>query len=111
MLVDLRGAAGVPPEGEMSPAELEAITGEAGLGYRWLGTRLPSRSDDAADAVCDEIVGLAASGVVALLCLRREPAHRTEAGALAGRLADRGLTLMHIDHDGVAEPHQDQLDL
>lgn len=111
MLVDLRDVASIPTEGEMSAPEVAAIAGEAGFGYRWLGGRLPLRSSDAAAAVCDELLGLAANGVVALLCQPREPAHRIEAAALAACLADRGLALMHIDHDGVAEPHQEQLDL
>jgi len=65
----------------------------------------------AAEAASDEIAGLAEHSTVALLCGSVEPTHRVTAASLALHLAARGLHLMHIGPDGVAEPHQEQLGL
>jgi uncharacterized protein (DUF488 family) len=113
-LVDIRGEHEVPAEGDFSHDELEAITGEVGYGYRWLGDRFGDGSghgDPAADAVSDEIAGLARSSTVALLCSPLDTARRDRAAMLAPSLGARGLHVMHIGSDGIAEPHQDQLDL
>jgi hypothetical protein len=112
-LADIRRDAAIPSEGEFSRLGLETITAEAGYGYRWLGDRFGDGPDErvpAIDAVCDEIAGLSEASTVVLLCSSAEPVRRHRAGLLAAGLAVRGLQVLHIAGDGVAEPHQDQLD-
>jgi hypothetical protein len=111
---DIRHESEAPTEGDFSRDKLEAITGEAGYGYRWLGGRFDNPKEGASvavEAVSDEIAGLTESGTVALLCSATDPTHRDRATQLIPRLTARDLRVKHIGSDGVAEPHQDQLGL
>ena len=113
-IVDVRNEAMMPNNGEFARSELEAITAAAGVGYRWLGDRLgpgPAAAPGTVSAGIDEVIGLALTATVGLLCVELEPHDCHRALLLAPRLQARGYRVLHIRGDGSTEVHQDQLGL
>lgn len=129
-LVDVRTTPYSRHSPEFTKDELEAIAAEAGLGYRWLGDRLGGRPSDAhllddtgtpdpAAIVADprfqsgvaELLALARSSRVALLCAEVDHRHCHRTAWLAPVLEAAGRRVLHIDATGDAHAHQPQLDL
>ena len=112
---------------DFTKAELEAITAEAGLGYRWLGDHLGGRPDDPdvlADGTPDrakvirsatfvagitELMAIARSSRVAILCAEIDHRHCHRNTWLAPALERAGARVWHIDADGAADAHQPDL--
>lgn len=113
-VVDVRSSDLIPDSGDFERAEIEDIAAEAGVGYRWLGDRLgpdPGIRPGAVSAGIDEVVGLAATGTVVLMCVEPDPADCHRMRRIAPRLLARGYRVMHIRADGSAGVHQDELEL
>jgi uncharacterized protein (DUF488 family) len=53
----------------------------------------------------DQVLDAAAHGRVSLMCAEREPLDCHRCLLVAPRLAERGLSIGHILHDGTIEPH------
>lgn len=94
--------------------DLEEFAASAGFGYRWLGRTLggrPPPEPARLEAGLEELLGLAASSRVVLLCAEGEPAHCHRDTILAPALAARGCDIVHILPDGTTTPYQDRLAL
>ena len=114
-------------------AALSSALDSRGIAYRWfrdLGGRRPPHDDEdehtalehawqrryaaalndpVASRACEELVGVAASTVAALLCAERSPieCHRS---LIADRLVRLGARVVHLDGSGASaehEPHPD----
>jgi len=106
-----------------SKKNLAALLAQAGIGYEAMGDALGGRprgetlySDGVADYEAmamqgafrtglDRLQDLAAHSRVCLLCAEREPLDCHRCLLVARRLAERGLRIGHILHDGAIEPH------
>jgi len=128
-IVDVRSVPYSRHAPEFSKSELEAITAEAGFGYRWLGDHLGGRPDDTelltdgepdADKVTaspdflagiEELLAIARSSRVAVLCseVDHRNCHRTS--WIAPALEAAGVRVWHIDGDGQRDAHQPDLGL
>jgi uncharacterized protein (DUF488 family) len=105
-----------------SKKNLAARLAQAGIGYRTMGEALGGRprddalySDDVADyeamamqdgfrAALDRLQELAVRSRICLLCAEREPLDCHRCLLVARWLAQRGLGIGHILHDGTIEP-------
>src|ERR1700733_6653184 len=105
-----------------SQKSLAAALSAAGIGYIAMGEALGGRPrrdtlyrDGAADyeamaiepeyvAGLDRLLGVAARSRVCLMCAEREPLDCHRCLLVARSLAERGLTVGHILHDGTIEP-------
>jgi uncharacterized protein (DUF488 family) len=128
MIVDVRSRPYSRHAPDFTRAELEQECAEAGIGYRWLGDRLGGLPDDpllrtpegTADheaiaattgfaAGVEEVLGLARTDRIALLCAEARPegCHRTT--LIAPELERRGAEVHHILPDGSSTRHQPSL--
>lgn len=100
----------------------ETLAG-AGIAYAMMGETLGGRPrshslypDGAVDyeamavqpefvASLDQLIGKAAQSRVCLMCAERDPLDCHRCLLVARRLAERGLAVGHILHDGAIEPH------
>lgn len=128
-IVDVRAQPYSRHAPEFVKAELEAIAAEAGFGYRWLGDRLGGQpqseaiaKDERIDAEeivtgprfragIEELLGLARSSRVVVLCSELEPHHCHRVAWIAPALEAAGARVRHIDADGAANAHQPDLGL
>lgn len=128
-IVDVRSVPYSRHAPEFTKSELEAIAAEAGLGYRWLGDHLGGRPDDAqlfTDGTPDvgkittglnflagieELLAIARSSRVALLCAEIDHRHCHRNSWIAPALEDAGAHVWHIDGDGQSDAHQPDLGL
>lgn len=97
----------------------------AGLGYRWLGDRLGGRPDDPAlvdvdgqldharvtaseefRSAIEEVLALARSSTVVLMCAEVEPAQCHRTSLIAPALISRKTHVIHILGDGSARPYE-----
>jgi uncharacterized protein (DUF488 family) len=129
MIVDVRTSPYSRHAPEFTKAELEEIAAEAGLGYRWMGDHLGGRPDDPPrhdDGTIDELLiqedpkfrsgiaellGLARSSRVALLCAELDHRHCHRSRWIAPALEGADARVWHIDAAGDAETHQRELGL
>jgi uncharacterized protein (DUF488 family) len=128
MIVDVRSLPYSRHAPDFTRPELEEECAEAGLGYRWLGDRLGGLPDDPGlltpqgrpdyDAIAaspgfaggiEELLGLARTDRVALLCAESLPDACHRATLLAPELERRGCEVHHIHPDGTASRHQPSL--
>jgi uncharacterized protein (DUF488 family) len=114
---------------DFTKAELEAIAAEAGLGYRWLGDHLGGRPHDPAlltngvpdpakvrvdpgfEAGIAEVLAIARTSRVVLLCAEIDHRHCHRAAWIAPALEAAGARVWHIDGSGGASAHQPDLGL
>jgi uncharacterized protein (DUF488 family) len=128
-IVDVRSVPYSRHAPDFTKSELEAITAEAGLGYRWLGDHLGGRPEDPAvltagapdaakiradpsfQAGIEEVLAIARTSRVVLLCaeIDHHNCHRSEWIAPALEAAD--VRVWHIDGSGEASAHQPDLGL
>ena len=130
MIIDVRSEPSSRHAPDFSRPELDQECAEAGFGYRWLGDRLGGRPGDPAlhtaagepDPVAiaasagfaagiDEILGLAGTERVVLLCAELAPPACHRSSILATALEQRGIAVHHVLRDGSAHRHQPALDL
>ena len=128
-IVDVRSIPYSRHAPEFTKTELEAIAAEAGLGYRWLGDHIGGLPDDPAlrsggdpdpakivsgasfRAGIEEVLGLARSSRIVLLCAEIDAAHCHRSLWIAPALEDAGANVSHIDGDGNTVTHQRDLGL
>ena len=128
-IVDVRSIPYSKHAPDFAKAELEAIAAEAGLGYRWLGDHLGGRPTDVElltdgkpdvakitagahfRAGIEELLGVAATSRVVVLCSELDPRHCHRTAWIAPALEDAGAHVWHIDADGAADAHQPDLGL
>lgn len=128
-IVDVRSIPYSKHAAEFAKSELEAIAAEAGLGYRWLGDHLGGRPTDPAlltngtpDGVkitsgahfragIDELLGVARTSRVVILCSELDSRHCHRTTWIAPALQDAGAHVWHIDANGAADAHQPDLGL
>lgn len=128
-IVDVRSVPYSSHAPDFAKAELEAIAAEAGLGYRWLGDHLGGRptdpellADGEPDATritsgahfragIDELLGMARTSRIVVLCSEIDPRHCHRTAWIAPCLEDTGAHVWHIDAEGAADAHQPDLGL
>ncbi|HEX9856021.1 MAG TPA: DUF488 domain-containing protein [Acidimicrobiia bacterium] len=114
-IVDVRSARYSKHAPEFTKDSLEQLCSASGLGYRYLGDRLgglPSPhppSVESTEAAIVELLGLAASSHVVLLCSEIDPQGCHRDGTLARALEARGIRVAHILGDGSVARHQPRL--
>lgn len=81
---------------------------ENGIAYRWLGDRLggkpPAPPERYQDGIA-ELLTLAATHAVAIMCAERDPAQCHRAHLVAPGLEQAGARVLHILPDGALEAH------
>ena len=128
-IVDVRSIPYSKHAPDFVKAELEAIAAEAGMGYRWLGDHLGGRPEEGElltdgrpdpakimsgahfRAGIDELLGLAQTSRVVVLCSEVDPRHCHRAAWIAPALESAGAHVWHIDAGGAADAHQPDLGL
>lgn len=111
-IVDVRSTPYSKHAPDFTKGELEVAAASAGFGYRWLGARLggkPVPSPEQLASGLGEIIGLAATSHVVLLCSEVDPEHCHRTTLLAPHLIDHGFAVVHVLGDGDSTPHQESL--
>lgn len=127
-IVDVRSEPHSRHAPDFSLRALEGLAATAGYGYRWMGEALGGRPRDPALLLPDgspdypalrrsprfraalaDLVALASEARVVLLCAEEHPDHCHRARLIAPALADMGLPVVHLLHDGTAVAHQEPL--
>jgi uncharacterized protein (DUF488 family) len=89
---------------------LSALTSSAGFGYRWMGDTLGGLGEapDAASflASLQQVVALARTAPVVLLCAEGDPSRCHRSTVLAPALEHSGARVVHILPDGSTRVHQ-----
>ena len=92
---------------------LSSLAKAAGFGYRWMGDTLGGlgKAPDPAALLASlaQVLGLARSAPVVLLCAEGDPSRCHRSTLLAPRLEDMGAAVVHILPDGTTRPHQPTL--
>ncbi|NOY54796.1 MAG: DUF488 domain-containing protein [Actinobacteria bacterium] len=92
---------------------LSPLARTAGFGYRWFGNTLGGLDETPHPASflasITQVISLARTAPVALLCAEGEPTGCHRSTLLAPRLEDMGARVVHILPDGSARPHQPTL--
>ena len=124
MVVDVRSSPRSRWVPHFNPNNLEPALEQAGIEYAFMGRELGGRPDDRsvydaggrvsyeraalADDFSDAIGSLirqADERRIALLCMERDPLECHRALLVARELADRGVEVQHILHEGAVESH------
>jgi len=108
-IVDIRPDRHDPVAADFDRSAIEALSDEAGLGYRWMGRMLGNGTDDSVGAAADALVAIAAVSHAAVL--HRDPAAEgcSELAALVPALQARGISVLRILPDGDVRPHESPL--
>ncbi|NIA24272.1 MAG: DUF488 family protein [Gammaproteobacteria bacterium] len=92
---------------------LSPLAQAAGFGYRWFGDTLGGLGETPHPASLlaslAQVISLARTAPVALLCAEGEPTRCHRSTVLAPRLEDMGARVVHILPDGSTRPHQPTL--
>ena len=129
-IVDVRSTPFSHHAPDFAKEELTALATASGLGYRWMGDALGGRPHDpellTAEGDPDHeriaassrfgagivnLTALADAGTVAILCAEERPEACHRSLLVAPALTALGYQVVHLRHDGTAQPHQDALDL
>jgi uncharacterized protein (DUF488 family) len=129
-IVDVRSKPYSQHAPDFTKDELTALATASGLAYRWMGDSLGGRPDDpelfTAEGEPDyrrmagsarfqagivNLTALADSGAVAILCSEERPEICHRSLLIAPALIALGYNVVHLRHDGSAEPHQDPLNI
>jgi uncharacterized protein (DUF488 family) len=129
-IIDVRSVPYSQHAPDFAKEELIALATASGLAYRWMGDSLGGRPEDPellnADGEPDyqridesarfragivNLTALADSGAVALLCSEERPEACHRSLLIAPVLTALGYRVVHLRHDGTAQPHQDSLEI
>jgi len=95
---------------EFNKDTLSQLAATAGFGYRWMGDTLGGLGEtpDPASflASLHQVLTLASSAPVVLLCAEGEPSRCHRSTVLAPPLEEMGARITHILPDGSGQPHQ-----
>ncbi len=130
IIVDVRSAPYSQHAPDFAKDELTALATASGLAYRWMGDCLGGRPDDPGVLTADgepdyeqiaaskrfgagivNLAALADTGAVAILCAEERPEFCHRALLIAPALTALGYRVVHLRHDGSAQPHQEPLDI
>ncbi len=117
ILVDVRSQPYSRHAPDFTKRDLEALSDEAGVGYRWMGATLGGKPDhgpvgpDRAgfDESIEELIELAESTPTLILCAELEPGACHRSTLIGAALDRRGVEVLHILGDGTIRHHEPPL--
>jgi len=117
ILVDVRSQPYSRHAPDFTKRDLEALSDEAGIGYRWMGATLGGKPDHGPvgparpgfNESIDELIELAESTPTVILCAELEPGACHRATIIGAALDRQGVEVRHILGDGTVRHHEPPL--
>jgi uncharacterized protein (DUF488 family) len=117
ILVDVRSQPYSRHAPDFTKRDLEALSDEAGVGYRWMGATLGGKPDQGPvgpdragfDESIEELIELAESTPTVILCAELEPGACHRSTLIGAALDRRGVEVLHILGDGTIRHHEPPL--